>query len=78
MTPLEPPTRFELNRMAHAMAQETRLPGSPAGKSGHKQLSITAKSVFGVKSWGDLSAEQMESVCRFLDEHKRLPIKGEV
>lgn len=78
MKPLPPPDKFELNRMAHARAQELELPGSPAGRNGHKQLSFVAKVVFGVKSWSDLDEGQMRGVVDFLDNKKRLPVKGEI
>jgi hypothetical protein len=81
---LKPPDKFELNRMAHARAQELNLPAwgateySPSGKSGHGHLSLTAKMVFGQPSWSLLNPNQMESVVRFMDEKRRLPGPGEV
>lgn len=75
---LPPIDRFEMNRMAHARAQELALPGSPAGTNGHRQLTITAMQNFGVKSWSDLTVEQMRKVYEFLDERKRLPLPGEL
>ena len=62
LTPLAPIDKFEMNRMAHARAQELNLPGSPAGKSGHPNLSAMAKKKFGVNSWADLSVDQMRQV----------------
>ena len=70
--------KFEMNRMAHARAQELELPGSPAGKNGHANLSQLAKDVFGKKSWSDLTVEQMRDVYDFMDSQKRLPKYGEI
>jgi hypothetical protein len=75
---MKPVDKFELNRMIHARAQELHLPGSPSGQSGHPQLHRTAQSVFGVKSFSDLSIEQMRKLYDHLDSRKRLPAKGEV
>jgi hypothetical protein len=68
MTPIQ-----EANRAAHGVAQELELPGSPAGKSGHAQLSMTAKKVFGVPSWSMLSADQMSAIHNYLLTNKKLP-----
>lgn len=75
---LPPVDKFEMNRMAHARAQELELPGSPAGKSGHAQLSQAAKDVYGVKSWGDLDAGQMKAIHQFVDKYHRMPRPGEI
>ena len=75
---MEELTKFEMNRMAHARAQETHLFGSPPGKSGHKNLSYAAMQNYGVKSWSDLTVHQMKSIYEYLDRHKRLPAKGEL
>lgn len=71
-------TKFELNRMAHARAQELSFPGSPAGKNGHPILSSIAKQHYGVGSWNDLSVDQMRAVHDFLDTQRRLPSLGEL
>jgi hypothetical protein len=78
MPPLKPADKFELNRMIHARAQELALPGSPAGKSGHSQLSMAAKSVFGVGSFSQLNAGQIKQLYDFLDSRRRLPVRGEL
>ena len=70
---IAPVDRFELNRMCHARAQELKLPNSPAGKSGHPNLSQCAKDVFGVDSWSKLEAAQMRQIFDFMDQHERLP-----
>lgn len=75
---IQPLSKFEMNRMAHARAQEMNLPGSPAKTSGHPQLSQAAKDVYGVGSWSDLSTEQMKSIHNFMDANKRMPVKGEL
>ena len=75
---LPPVDKFEMNRMAHARAQELHLPGSPAGQSGHSQLAWSARNNFGVKSWSQLDASQMKAIYDFLDANKRVPIKGEL
>lgn len=77
-TGLPPIDKFEMNRMAHARAQEMELPGSPSGKSGHAALSQAAKDIYGVKSWSDMNVEQMRAVHDFLEKNKRLPVKGEI
>lgn len=56
----------EMNRMVHARAHEMELPGSPAGTNGHPNLSEIAKKVYGVKSWGNLSVDQMNEVLNSL------------
>lgn len=66
--PLPPIDKFEMNRMAHARAQELDLPGSPSGKSGHSHLSAIAKKKFGVDSWSKLSTEQMRQIHDELDK----------
>jgi hypothetical protein len=78
MPPLKPVTKFELNRMLHARAQELNLPGSPAGKSGHPQLHNAARSAFGVNSVADLDVARMQKLYEFLDAKKRMPMRGEV
>ena len=78
MQTLKPIDKFEMNRMAHARAQELHLPGSPPGQNGHKQLSFAARLNFGVKSWSDLDVDQMRKVYDFLDAKKRLPVRGEL
>lgn len=78
MTPLKPAEKFELNRMIHARAQELELPGSPAGKNGHSQLSLAAKLHFGVGSFSHLTAPQMRKLYDFMDAKRRMPIKGEI
>ncbi len=78
MTQLNPVTKFEMNRMAHARAQELHLPGSPAGKSGHDALSFAARHNFGVASWSHLDVDQMQKIYLFLDAHKRLPVRGDL
>lgn len=78
MSTLKPIDKFEMNRMAHARAQEFHLPGSPAGKNGHPQLSQAARSIFGVKSWSDLGVDQMKSVHDFLEKNRRMPVRGEI
>ena len=76
---LKPADKFELNRMIHARAQELHLgPNSPAGKSGHHNLSWAARGCFGVSSFSQLNAEQIRKLYDFLDEHKRLPIRAEL
>lgn len=77
-SPLAPIDKFEMNRLAHARAQEVELPGSPAGKSGHAQLSKAALDNFGVKSWSDLSVGQMRQIHDFIDKFKRAPAKGDL
>lgn len=75
---LKPIDKFELNRMIHARAQELELPGSPAGKNGHPQLSWAARANFGVGSFSHLSVEQMRKLYDFMDDKKRLPVRGEL
>lgn len=75
---MAPPDKFELNRMCHARAQELHLFGSPAGQSGHPQLSLAARMHFGVQSWSDLDVDQMRKIHDFMDTHRRLPAKGEL
>lgn len=75
---VKPIDKFELNRMIHARAQELALHGSPAGKNGHPQLSLSARSHFGVGSLSQLTTDQMRKLYDFLDEKKRLPVKGEI
>lgn len=70
--------KFELNRMIHARAQELHLIGSPAGQSGHPQLSMAARLHFGVGSFSQLTAPQIRKLYDFLDERKRLPLRGEM
>jgi hypothetical protein len=70
---LEPIDKFEMNRLIHARAQEFELPGSPAGKNAHAQLSQAAKDAFGVKSFSDLDVKQMRELYDFLEKHNRLP-----
>jgi hypothetical protein len=71
-------TKFEMNRMCHARAQELHLMGSPAGVNGHPQLSQAAQRCFGAKSWSDLNVDQMRQVYEFLDSRKRMPMRGEL
>ena len=78
MPDLKPIDRFELTRMVHARAQELDIPGSPAGRNGHPQLSFAAKHNYGVKSWNDLNVHQMRAIYDFLDAHKRMPVRGEL
>ena len=78
MNQLPPVSKFELNRMIHARAQELYLLGSPPGHSGHRQLHHAAMVHFGVKSFGDLSVEQMRALYNYLDANKRLPLRGEL
>lgn len=78
MATLLPLTKFEMNRMAHARAQELWLPGSPAGQNGHPQLTAMAKMHFGKHSWSDLDVDQMRKIYEHLDTNKRLPKKGEL
>lgn len=75
---LKPIDKFELNRMAHARAQELRLPGSPPGVNGHPNLSRAAQVNFGVRSWSDLNVDQMRQIYDYLDTHKTLPSKGQL
>lgn len=75
---VKPIDKFELNRMIHARAQEFALLGSPAGSNGHPQLSLSARSNFGVGSLSQLTVDQMRKLYDFLDEKKRLPVKGEI
>lgn len=75
---LKPIDKFELNRMCHARAQELHLFGSPAGQSGHPQLSMAAKTIYGAKSWSDLTVDQMRKIYEHLDTHKRMPKRGEI
>ena len=77
-SPLDPIDKMEMNRMAHARAQELRLPGSPPGKNGHRNLSIAANNLYGVRSWSDLNVDQMKKIYTFLDDRKRLPVQGEL
>lgn len=77
-TGLEPIDKFEMNRLAHARAQEMELPGSPAGKNGHPQLSGVAKDVFGADSWSKLSVKQMRAVYDYMEQHGKLPTKGQI
>ena len=74
---LPPVDRFELNRMAHARAQELHLFGSPAGQSGHPQLHDAAMQHFG-KRWSQLDVGEMRKLYDFLDSRGRLPKKGEL
>jgi hypothetical protein len=78
MRDLKPVTKFELNRMIHARAQELPLPGSPAGKSGHPNLHNAARIHFGVTSLSQLGVPQLRQLYDFLDERKRLPLRGEL
>lgn len=78
MEPLPPIDKLEATRLLHARAQELALPGSPAGKSGHPQLSLAAKVLFGRKSFSELSVDQMLSMYHFMEEHRRLPRRGEI
>ena len=64
--------------MIHARAQELALPGSPAGKNGHSQLSLAARTHFGAGSFSLLKPDQMRKLYDFLDTHRRLPVKGEI
>lgn len=75
---LPPLEKFEMNRMAHARAQELHLPGSPKGKSGHDQLSWAARANFQVDSWSKLEPEQMKQVYEFMENHGRMPGVGEL
>lgn len=75
---MPPIDKFELNRMIHARAQELALPGSPAGKNGHQPLSLAARSHYGVKSFSELSLENMRKLYDFMDAKRRLPVKGEI
>ncbi len=74
---LPPIGRFELNRMAHARAQELELPGSPAGQNGHKQLSFVAKINYGVR-WSDLNVDQMKAIYDHLDSRRTMPVPGDL
>ena len=76
--PLPPIDKFEMNRMIHARAQEIDLPGSPAGKNAHPQLSLAAQSNYGAKSFADLTVDQMRKIYDYLSTQKRLPINGEL
>lgn len=78
MTQLKPLDKFEMNRMAHARAQELDLPGSPAGRNGHQLLSNAARSVYGVNSWSALDVGRMKAIHDFMDRHQRLPVRGEI
>ena len=75
---LPPITKFEMNRLAHARAQEIPLPGSPAGVSGHAHLSKAALHNFGVQSWSSLNVDQMRKIYEHLDTYKRMPVRGEL
>ena len=75
---MSPITKFEMNRMVHARAQELHLTGSPAGQSGHPQLSRTATHIYGVSSFSDLNVDQMRAIYEYLDKHRRLPLRGEL
>lgn len=75
ITVLPPITKFELNRLAHARAQEYILPGSPAGKSGHSQLSQAARDCFN-SSWSELDVDQMRSIYDFMERFRRLPFSS--
>jgi len=75
---LPPVTKFELNRMLHARAQELDLPGSPAGQNGHTQLSMAARNLFPVTSLSLLNVDQMKQLYDFLDANRRLPRRGEL
>ena len=78
MTPLPEISHLEMTRLIHARAQELNLPGSPAGRSAHPQLSLAAKVHFGKKSFSELSVDQMKTLYHYLQEHRRLPHKGEI
>ncbi len=71
-------TKFEMNRLAHARAQEVHLPHSKPGQSGHSHLSQAALIHYGKKSWSDLSVEEMKKIYEFLDEKRRMPKRGEL
>lgn len=75
---LPPIEKFEMNRLAHARAQEVHLPGSLPGTSGHKHLSQAAMIHYGKRSWSDLNVDQMKAVYEFLDQHRKMPKKGEI
>lgn len=70
--------KFELNRMIHARAQEMHLMHSPAGQRAHPQLLQSAQRCFGVKSWSDMSVDQMKKMYDFLEERKRLPLRADL
>lgn len=78
MDPLPPVDKFELNRMLHARGQELWLPGSLPGENGHQALSRCARELFGVKSLSELDVDRMKALYLFLDEHRRLPKRGEL
>ncbi len=73
MAPLPEIDKFEMNRLAHARAQELDLPGSPAGKQGHPNLSQAAKAIYGVKSWSELDVPQMRAIYEFMDTNGDVP-----
>ena len=75
---LTPINKFEMNRLIHARAQELELADSPAGKNGHTVLSKTAKEVYGVKSFSDLTVEQMKELYDFMEQWKYLPKRAEL
>ena len=75
---MKPLDKFEMNRMAHARAQELDLPGSPAGRNAHHLLSNAARILYGVNSWSLLDVDQMKQVHDFMDRFRRLPVRGEL
>ena len=75
---MAPIDRFEMNRMLHARAQETSLPGSPAGSNGHPNISAAAKENFGLDSASKMNVQQMRQLYDFLEQKGRFPIKGEL
>jgi len=68
-----PALHTDLNRQAHALAQDLELPGSPAGKNGHALLSKAAKDVYGVPSYANLSYEQKLAIHEYMLKTKRVP-----
>jgi hypothetical protein len=75
---MKPVDKFEMNRMAHARAQELNLPGSPAGRNGHRLLSHAALAHFGRPSWSHLTVNEMRAIYEFMDTHHRMPARGEL
>jgi hypothetical protein len=55
-----------------------RLPHSPPGQSGHPHLTQAALQIYGKRSWSDLSADQMKSICEFMAEHNKIPTKQDL
>jgi hypothetical protein len=75
---LAPIDKFEMNRMLHARAQESSLPGSPAGFNGHPNISAAAKENFGVDSASKMNVQQMRMLYDYLEKNGRFPVKGEL